>query len=267
MQSIHPLGLALITGLFTYAMTALGAAAVFVRRNPSQRALDVLLGFSAGVMLAASFWSLLAPSLEISRQSDVVAWLPPALGFAAGGLGLWGLDKVLPHIHRVWSGASIEEGLHTRWRRTTLIMLAITLHHIPEGLAIGVASGAAASGAPETSVGAAVALALGLGLQNLPEGLAVSTLMLREGHTRGRSFYYGQLTGTVEPVAAVLGALLVSVSTALLPYGLAFAAGAMVYVVIEELVPECHRSGHADAAVLAAIVGFTLMTVLDISLA
>lgn len=263
---IHPALLAFVAGLFTYFMTALGAAGVFLHRNPSRRVMDVLLGFSAGVMLAASYWSLLAPSVEIARQSGGITWLPTALGFAAGGLGLWALDKVLPHVHRMWPELQVREGLATTWRRTTLIVLAITLHHIPEGLAIGVSSGAAAAGAPQASLGATIALGLGLGLQNLPEGLAVAMLLLREGQRRGRGFFFGQLTGVVEPFAAMLGALLIGVSVALLPWGLAFAAGAMIFVVIEELVPECQRSGHADSAVLAAIIGFTLMTILDIAL-
>jgi zinc transporter, ZIP family len=262
----NPAVLAFVAGLFTYLMTGLGAAGVFLHRNPSRRVMDILLGFSAGVMLAASYWSLLAPSVDIATKSGGIPWLPPALGFAAGGLGLWGLDKVLPHVHRIWPEFQIQEGVATRWRRTTLIVLAITLHHIPEGLAIGVSSGAAASGVPQASLGATVALGLGLGLQNLPEGLAVAMLMLREGQTRKRGFFFGQATGVVEPFAAMIGALLVSASVTLLPYGLAFAAGAMVFVVIEELIPECQRSGHADSAVLAAIIGFTLMTVLDIAL-
>lgn len=264
---VQPAVLALVAGAFTYLMTALGAAGVLLHRNPSQRVMDVLLGFSAGVMLAASYWSLLAPSVDIATRSGAIPWLAPAAGFAAGGLGLWALDKVLPHAHRMWPGGPVQEGVATNWRRTTLVTLAITLHHIPEGLAIGVAAGAAATGAPQASLGATIALGLGLGLQNLPEGLAVATLLLREGQTRRRGFLLGQSTGIVEPFAALLGALLVSASVALLPYGLAFAAGAMVFVVIEELIPECQRSGHADSAVLAAIVGFTLMTVLDIALA
>lgn len=267
MSTVNPLLLALVAGLFTYFMTALGAAGVFLQRNPSRRTMDVLLGFSAGIMLAASYWSLLAPSAEIAAQTGEIAWLPPAVGFAAGGLGLWGLDKVLPHAHRIWPELQVREGLATHWRRSTLVLLAITLHHIPEGLAIGVASGAAGAGAPQATVGAAIALGIGLGLQNLPEGLAVATLLVREGQTQRRAFFWGQMTGVVEPFAALIGAALIGVSLALLPYGLAFAAGAMVFVVIEELVPECQRSGHADSAVLAAILGFTLMTVLDIALA
>jgi ZIP family zinc transporter len=173
----------------------------------------------------------------------------------------------MPHAHLILPGSKIEsEGVRTPWSRSTLLFLAITLHHIPEGLALGVAAGAAASGAPGTSVGAAVALALGLGIQNMPEGLAVSSLLRREGQTRGRSVFLGAMTGSVEPIAAVLGAAAIAFSTALLPWGLAFAAGAMIFIVIEELVPECQRCGHADSAVLAAILGFTLMTVLDIAL-
>jgi zinc transporter, ZIP family len=266
MDLTNPVTLALLTGLFTWMMTAVGAAGVFLSRNPSERLMDVLLGFSAGVMLAASFWSLLAPSFSIAKDRGGLVWLPTALGFAVGGLSLWGLDKVMPHIHSIVPGVQIHEGIVTKWRRSTLLVLAITLHHIPEGLAIGVAAGAAAAGVPQATVGAAIALGLGLGLQNLPEGLAVSMMLVREGASRRRGFNLGQLTGSVEPLAAVAGALLVTLSSALLPYALAFAAGAMVYVVIEELIPECQRSGHADSAVLAAILGFTLMTVLDLAL-
>jgi zinc transporter, ZIP family len=267
MDFTNPIMLAFLTGLFTYFMTAIGAAGVFLDRNPSDRRMDVLLGFSAGIMLAASFWSLLAPSVEIARDRGGLVWFPTAFGFAVGGLSLWGLDKVMPHIHSLMPGVQIQEGIVTGWRRSTLLVLAITLHHIPEGLAIGVAAGAAGAGVPGASVGAAIALGLGLGLQNLPEGLAVSMMLVREGASRRRGFTLGQMTGVVEPFAAVAGAVLVTASTALLPYALAFAAGAMVYVVIEELIPECQRSGHADAAVLAAILGFTLMTVLDLALA
>jgi ZIP family zinc transporter len=266
MDLTNPFILAALTGLFTYFMTALGAAGVFLHRNPSARLMDVMLGFSAGVMLAASFWSLLAPSLSIAKERGGLVWLPTALGFAVGGLSLWGLDKVMPHIHSLVPGVQIHEGIPTRLRRPTLLMLAITLHHIPEGLAIGVAAGAVGAGVPSASVGAAIALGLGLGLQNLPEGLAVSMMLVREGASRRRGFFLGQATGIVEPFAAIAGVALVTLSSALLPYALAFAAGAMVYVVVEELIPECHRSGHADSAVLASILGFTLMTVLDLAL-
>jgi len=267
MQSTPPLLLALLAGGFTFGMTALGAAAILLKRDPSRRLMDVLLGFSAGVMLAASFWSLLTPSVEIARAAGSLPWLAPALGFALGGVSLWALDKVMPHAHLIMPRGRLEpEGMRTPWSRSTLFVLAITLHHIPEGLALGVAMGAAGSGAHSASLGAAIALTLGLGLQNMPEGLAVGALLRREGVPRSRAVLLGAMTGSVEPIAALVGAAAITVSTALLPWGLAFAAGAMVYIVIEELVPECQRCGHADSAVLAAILGFTLMTVLDIAL-
>ncbi len=205
MDLTNPFVLAATIGLFTYFMTAVGAAGVFLLRNPSARLMDVLLGFSAGVMLAASFWSLLAPSVEIAKDRGGLVWLPTAIGFAIGGLTLWLLDKVMPHVHALMPGVQIHEGIATKWRRSTLLVLAITLHHIPEGLAIGVAAGAVGAGAPSTSVGTAIALGLGLGLQNLPEGLAVSTMLVREGATRRRGFFLGQLTGAVEPPAAIAG--------------------------------------------------------------
>lgn len=262
----NPLLLALLAGLFTWGMTAVGAAAVLVGRSPSRRTLDTLLGFSAGVMLAASYWSLLGPSVEMAEMSGTAAWIPPVVGFGMGGLGLWALDNVLPHVHSMGRGREFTEGIQTRLPRSALLVLAITLHNIPEGLALGVAIGAAAGVGGAAPFGAAIALAIGLGLQNLPEGLAVAAPLRREGWSRSRSFFYGQLSGVVEPIAAVIGAALVGLSTAALPYGLAFAAGAMIYVVIEEFVPECHRSGHSDIAVLAALLGFMLMTGLDVAL-
>jgi len=267
MQITSPLILALLAGLFTFGMTALGAAAILLRRDPSQRLMDVLLGFSGGVMLAASYWSLLAPSVEIAREAGAIPWLAPGVGFALGGVGLWGLDKVMPHAHLILPDSMVKaEGVRTPWTRSTLFVSAITLHHIPEGLALGVAVGAAFSGSSGASIGAAVALTLGLGIQNMPEGLAVASLLRRENQTRRHSVYLGAMTGSVEPMAAVVGAAAISLSSAFLPWGLAFAAGAMVYIVIEEIIPECQRCGHADSAVLAAILGFTLMTILDIAL-
>jgi len=266
LPSASPVLLALAAGLFTWGMTAIGAAAVLVKRSPSQRTMDILLGFSAGVMLAASYWSLLAPSLEMSVAAGMIPWVPPVVGFAAGGLGLWALDKVLPHLHAFPGGEDVTEGVSTHWKRTTLLILAITLHNIPEGLALGVAIGAAATATTASPYGAAIALAIGLGLQNLPEGLAVAAPLRGAGWSRGRSFTYGQLSGVVEPIAAVVGALVVGVSTAMLPYALAFAAGAMVFVCVEELIPEAQRSGHSDVAVLATLFGFIIMTALDIAL-
>jgi zinc transporter, ZIP family len=263
---LSPVLLALMAGLFTWGMTALGAGFILVGRSPSRRTLDTLLGFSAGVMLAASYWSLLAPSVEMAAGSGTPTWIPPVVGFGVGGLGLWALDNVLPHLHAAGRGREFTEGIVTRWPRSTLLILAITLHNIPEGLALGVAIGAAAGVGGSAAFGAAIALAIGLGLQNLPEGLAVSAPLRREGWSRTRSFFFGQLSGVVEPIAAVVGVALVGLSTGVLPYALAFAAGAMIYVVIEEFVPECHRSGHSDVAVLAALLGFMVMTGLDVAL-
>lgn len=255
----------LLGTLFTWGMTALGAAVVFLHRDPGQKALDVMLGFAAGVMIAASYWSLLAPAIEMSEGKALPAWFPAAAGFLLGGAFLWLVDRTLPHLHLFFAGEEAE-GIHTKWRRTTLLVTAITLHNIPEGLAIGVAFGAAAAGLPSASFAGAVALALGIGIQNFPEGLAVSMPLRREGLSKRMSLWYGQLSATVEPVAAVLGAALVLVAMPVLPYALAFAAGAMIYVVVEEIVPESQRGGNTDFATLGAMTGFAVMMVLDVGL-
>ena len=256
---------ALLATLFTWGLTAAGAALVFLVRRENQLVLDVMLGFTAGVMLAASYWSLLAPAIEMAEASGVPGWLPAAVGFGLGAFVLRLADKILPHVHL---GLPIEqaEGVPTKLNRTALLVLAITLHNIPEGLAIGVAFGGAAHGLPALSVAGAIVLANGIGIQNFPEGLAVSMPLRREGMSQGRAFWYGQLSGVVEPVAGVVGAALVLLWVPILPYALAFAAGAMVFVVIEEVVPEAHYSGNADAATLGAIGGFIVMMVLDVAL-
>ena len=262
LATLDPAMQALLAGGFTWALTALGAAAVFLARQPSRRALDTALGGAAGVMIAASFWSLLAPALELAEEGPHPAWVPVAIGFLVGGGCLWVIDKILPHVHpRLATDQA--EGLHTTWRRSTLLVLAITLHNIPEGLAVGVAFGAAASGFPEATVGAAVALTLGIGLQNVPEGTAVSFPLRREGVSPFKSFWYGQLSGIVEPIAAVIGAVIVLQVRGVLPYALAFAAGAMIFVVVEELIPEAQRAGDTDGPTVGALLGFTLMMVLD----
>jgi ZIP family zinc transporter len=266
-RGMHPGMQALLAGLFTWGVTALGAAGVFLAREVNRRFLDGMLGFAGGVMVAASFWSLLAPGIEMAEQAggSVPPWLQAALGFLGGGLFLWGLDRILPHLHAREPTAAAE-GIHTRWRRTTLLVLAITLHNIPEGLAVGVAFGAAAAGLPSATVASAVALAVGIGLQNFPEGLAVSMPLRREGLSRGRSFLMGQSSGIVEPVAAVLGALAVMQMQTLLPYALAFAAGAMIFVVVEELIPTAREEGHSDLATMGFMGGFAVMMVLDVAL-
>ncbi len=269
-SGLNPVVQALLATLFTWFVTALGAAVVVFTRTISQRYLDAALGMAAGVMIAASYWSLLAPSIEMAAASPVygaaLRWLPPLVGFLLGAIVLRLADRLLPHLHPDLAQA---EGLPSPWRRSTLLVLAITLHNIPEGLAVGVAFGAAAglTGAERAAqTGAAVALAIGIGLQNFPEGTAVALPLRREGLSRGRAFWYGQLSGVVEPVAGVIGAALVMAMSAILPYALAFAAGAMIYVVIEELVPESQRHGNVDLATLGAIGGFALMMTLDVAL-
>jgi ZIP family zinc transporter len=255
---------AFIATLFTWGVTAAGAAIVFITASVNQRLLDSMNGFAAGVMLAASYWSLLAPAIELSAESGS-PWLAPAVGFVAGCAFLSLADKVLPHLH---PGLPPEEaeGPHTHWRRSVLLVLAITLHNIPEGLAVGVAFGAAALGLGPTGVEGAIALALGIGLQNFPEGVAVAMPLRGIGRSRLRSFWYGQLSGAVEPIAGVIGAAAVLLARPLLPYALAFAAGAMVFVVIEELVPASQRSGNTDLATISTVAGFTVMMILDVAL-
>jgi len=265
---LSPLLQALIATLGTWSITALGATLVFLTRKPSQKYLDASLGMAAGVMMAASFWSLLAPAVELAESSYGAAlkWVPPLVGFLLGALVLRAIDRLLPHIH---PGLTVAEGPKTSWQRSTLLVLAITIHNIPEGLAVGVAFGAAASltGAARASqISAAIALAIGIGLQNFPEGTAVSLPLRREGLSRFRSFWYGQLSAIVEPIAGVLGAALVMSMSAILPYALAFAAGAMIFVVAEELIPESQRGGNVDVATAGVIVGFAIMMTLDVAL-
>jgi ZIP family zinc transporter len=265
MQNLHPVVQALLATCFTWALTALGAATVFTAKDMSRKLLDGMLGFAGGVMIAASFWSLLAPAIEMSEGKDIPAWLPAAVGFLIGGIFLRGIDRVIPHLHL---GLPIEEaeGIKTSWHRSTLHVLAITLHNIPEGLAVGVDFGGVAAGLPTATLGGAMALAIGIGIHNFPEGLAVSMSLRREGMSRGRSFWYGQLSGMVEPMAGVIGAALVLVSQLILPYAMGFAAGAMIFVVVEEVVPESRYGGNADLATMSAMIGFAVMMVLDVAL-
>ena len=256
---------AFYAGLFTWAITAIGALLVFGVLKVNRVLLDAMLGFSGGVMLAASYWSLLAPAIEIAQRSGTPGWLPPMVGFLAGGGILWVLDKSLPHLH-LFLPISQAEGPHTTWRRSVLLVIAITLHNIPEGLAIGVAFGGVAMGIEGTSMGAAVALAIGIGIQNFPEGVAVAMPLRAEGLSRLRSFWMGNLSAIVEPPAAVLGAAAVLYAAPLLPYALSFAAGAMVYVVVEELIPESQQGQHTDVATISLMLGFVVMMTLDVAL-
>ncbi len=261
----NPILQALIATCFTWGVTALGAASVFFFKRINRTVLDGMLGFAAGVMIAASYWSLLAPAIEMSEGMAVPTWLPAAAGFLLGGAFLWGVDTVLPHLHMGLPRAQAE-GVSTTWRRSVLLVLAITMHNIPEGLAVGVAFGAVASEIGGASLAGAVALAIGIGLQNFPEGMAVSVPLRREEMSRRRAFWYGQLSGMVEPVAGVLGAAAVLFIQPILPYALAFAAGAMIYVVVEELIPESQLKSITDVATVGAMLGFTVMMVLDVAL-
>ena len=265
---LPPVLQALLATCFTWGMTALGASLVFGTKNVPRKLLDAMLGFAAGVMIAASFWSLLAPAIELSAEGSLPEWVAPVIGFLAGGVFLRLLDRLLPHLHPGMK-MSEAEGIHTSWRRSVLLVSAITLHNIPEGLAVGVTFGAVglgiAEGVPGASLGAAVALAIGIGLQNFPEGTAVAMPLRREGMSRARSFFYGQLSAVVEPVAGVLGAVAVIVARPILPYALAFAAGAMIFVVAEELIPEAKR-GSPDVAAMSLMVGFAVMMTLDVAL-
>ncbi|MBN1578500.1 MAG: ZIP family metal transporter [Chitinispirillaceae bacterium] len=265
LQSLNPVLQALVATLFTWSVTALGAAAVFLFKTINRKILDGMLGFAAGVMIAASYWSLLAPAIEMVEDEGGVPWIPALIGFLSGGLFLWATDKILPHLHL---GLPIEqaEGIQTNWKRSILLVLAITLHNIPEGLAVGVAFGAVAAGLPSASMGAAVALALGIGIQNFPEGAAVSVPLRREGLSRFKSFWYGQLSGIVEPIAGVVGAAAVLIMRPILPYALSFAAGAMIFVVVEELIPESQQEGNTDIATSGAMFGFAIMMMLDVAL-
>jgi ZIP family zinc transporter len=263
--SLHPVIQALLASVFTWGVTALGAATVFLTRTVGRRLLDSMLGFAAGVMVAASYWSLLAPAIEMAEEDSLPAWLPATVGFLAGGLLLAGFDKLLPHLH-LDERLEDAEGMKTTWQRSVLLVLAITLHNFPEGLAVGVAFGAAAAGIPAASVAGAVALAIGIGLQNFPEGVAVAMPLRGEGMSAKKSFLYGQASALVEPVAAVIGAAAALASRPILPYALSFAAGAMIYVVVEELIPESHQGHHADLATYSAMVGFAVMMTLDVAL-
>lgn len=263
--SLNPILQALLATLFTWGLTALGAAGVFFHKGINRKLLDGMLGFAAGVMIAASFWSLLTPALEMSENKALPVWFPAAVGFLLGGAFLFGIDKILPHLH-LFMPLEKAEGIHTTWQRSILLVLAITLHNIPEGLAVGVAFGAAASGFEGATVPAAFALAIGIGLQNFPEGLAVSMPLRREGVSRLKSWHYGQMSAIVEPVAGVIGAAFVLIAEPILPYALSFAAGAMIYVVIEELIPESQTSGNTDIATIGTMLGFTIMMILDVAL-
>jgi|TARA_B110000263_G_scaffold248773_1_gene264507 ZIP family zinc transporter len=274
----NPIIQALIAGLFTWTLTAIGASLVFFFKSSNRKVLDMSLGFTGGVMIAASFWSLLSPAIEyVELQNEyglstTPSWVAPAIGFFLGAIFLYILDKIIPHLH-LFAKREEAEGMTTNWRKTILLVLAIALHNIPEGLAVGVAFGALAS--PELlnlgdnnifTIGSAIALAIGIGIQNFPEGFAVSMPLRRQGVSKFKSWQWGQLSAIVEPIFAVIGAAVVMQILPILPYALSFAAGAMIFIVVEEVIPESQRGGHTDLATIGLILGFIVMMVLDVSL-
>ncbi|WP_353167951.1 ZIP family metal transporter [Flavobacterium sp.] len=263
LEGIDPILAAFYATMFTWLVTAAGASLVFFFKTMNRAVLDGMLGFTGGVMVAASYWSLLAPAIEMSEGEGFTKVIPAATGFLMGALFLFALDKTLPHLHINFKET---EGIKSPWQRTTLLVLAITLHNIPEGLAVGVLFGGVAAGIPEASIAGAVTLAIGIGIQNFPEGIAVSMPLRRMGMSRRKSFMYGQSSAIVEPIAGVLGAVAVTFFTPILPYALAFAAGAMIFVVVEEVIPETQQDNNTDIATLGFIAGFIVMMSLDVAL-
>ncbi|WP_329807003.1 ZIP family metal transporter [Flavobacterium facile] len=263
LEGIDPILAAFYATMFTWLVTAAGASLVFFFKTMNRAVLDGMLGFTGGVMVAASYWSLLAPAIEMSEGEGFTKVIPAASGFLMGALFLFALDKTLPHLHINFKET---EGIKSPWQRTTLLVLAITLHNIPEGLAVGVLFGGVAAGIPEASIAGAVTLAIGIGIQNFPEGIAVSMPLRRMGMSRGKSFMYGQSSAIVEPIAGVIGAFAVTFFTPILPYALAFAAGAMIFVVVEEVIPETQQDNNTDIATLGFIGGFIVMMSLDVAL-
>ncbi|MDC3252924.1 ZIP family metal transporter [Crocinitomicaceae bacterium] len=264
--SIDPVLAAFYATTFAWLLTAAGASLVFFFKSMHRGVLDAMLGFTGGVMVAASFWSLLSPAIEMSEKLyPTMSWMPAAVGFLVGALFLFGLDKIMPHLH-INFREDEKEGVKTDWHKTTLLVLAITLHNIPEGLAVGVLFGAAGMGIGGATIAGAVALAIGIGIQNFPEGFAVAMPLRRQGVSRKKSFWYGQMSAIVEPIFGVLGAMAVIYMEPILPFALAFAAGAMIYVVVEEVIPETQRDKFTDVAVLGFIGGFLVMMILDVGL-
>jgi ZIP family zinc transporter len=250
---------------FIFLMTCLGSATVLFLRKPSgAKVQKIFLGFAAGVMIAASVWSLLIPAIEEAEAGGQIGWIPAAVGFTLGVLFLLGLDKIIPHLHP-FSG--VREGIPGNEKRTTLLFLAVTLHNIPEGMAVGLSFALAAQHSGDSAMYAsAVALALGIGIQNFPEGAAISIPLRQEGMSRGKAFWQGCLSGAVEPVFGLLTALLAGLVAPFMPWLLSFAAGAMMYVVVEELIPEANLGKHSNIGTLGVMGGFLIMMILDVAL-
>ena len=261
LMKLNPVILALIACSFTYLFTLLGASIVLFFKRVNKNIMDAMLGFAAGVMISASFWSLLAPGIEMANELNQIGWIIAALGFLTGGIILFIGDKV---CSKVMEKSEREAG--NKFKRVLLLIISITLHNIPEGLAVGIAFGALSSTMSEAALMSAIVLAIGIALQNFPEGSAVSLPLRREGYSRGKSFFYGQLSGVVEPIAGVIGALMVQKVQTILPFFLCFAAGAMIYVVVEELIPESQTNEKKDLMALFTLIGFSTMMILDVAL-
>jgi ZIP family zinc transporter len=250
LESLSPTQQAALGGVATWLLTFLGALPVLFVRRVNRSLMDGMMGAAAGIMVAAACWSLLVPALEAGGVGRSL------LGLGLGAAAIWGLDRMIPHLHPEFPDEAATEGPSVAWKRTRLLIAAITIHNLPEGLAVGLGFG-------RGDLGRAIVLALGIGIQNIPEGLAIALPLRRDGMSRGKALWYGQLSAIIEPVAAVAGALFVGISAQALPYGLAFAAGAMLYVVVEELLPETTRSGNVDIATVGFILGFGIMMALD----
>ncbi|MCM8774584.1 MAG: ZIP family metal transporter [Candidatus Omnitrophica bacterium] len=261
---MNPILKALVAGIVTWGFTAIGSTFIFATKNFNQKIFDCMLGFAGGVMLAASYWSLLAPAIEMSFHLGRFAWLPAGFGLSLGAIFLRIIDKILPHLHLGFSKKE-SEGLKTSWQSSILLVLAITLHNIPEGLAVGVAIGAMVLGLPEATFASTLALTMGIGIQNIPEGFAVAVSMRREGLSQLKSFWYGQLSGIVEPITALIAVVTILWMRVILPYALGFAAGAMIFVVVEEVIPEAQRNNNTDLATAGTILGFLVMMILDVA--
>ncbi|MBP8991918.1 MAG: ZIP family metal transporter [Spirochaetes bacterium] len=259
---LTPILQAFIAGTINYLFTAAGASLVFLFNNYNKKVMDFILGFAAGVMIAASFWSLLNPAIEMASASGKIPWLIVSIGFLTGGFFLRLIDFIVPHLHMAQAKP---EGIKSHFKRIILLVLAITIHNIPEGLAVGVVFGSLNNNGSATNIFSAIVLSLGIGIQNFPEGAAVSLPLRGEGYSRARAFFYGQISGIVEPISALLGAVLVIIARPILPYSLAFAAGAMIYVVVEEIIPEAQSSKNSDLATMGTLIGFVTMMILDVA--
>lgn len=264
MNISNPYILAALGTGFTFFMTTLGAATIFLlRKGVKQSSQSMFLGFAAGVMIAASVWSLLIPAMEQAKDLGMAEWLPAAGGFVLGGLFLFGLDKLLPHLH---PGSDEPEGPSSSLKRTTMLVFAVTLHNIPEGMAVGVSFALSAQASGSVALASAVALAIGIGLQNFPEGAAISLPLHKEGCSKAKAFLYGSLSGIVEPIAGILTVAIAGTAVHIMPWLLSFAAGAMIYVVVEELIPEAHLSDHSHAGTVGVMLGFLIMMIMDVAL-